>query len=78
MKEATNTFSGGMIKDLNPLTTPNSVLTDCINGTIVTYNGDEMALQNEAGNTKITNQYILFELPTGSDKIIFYKDEIKE
>ena len=35
------------------MTTPNNVLTDCINGTFVTFNGDELALQNDAGNTKI-------------------------
>ncbi len=52
-KEAVNTFSGGLNYDLNPITTPNSVLTECINGTFITFNGDELALQNDAGNTKI-------------------------
>jgi hypothetical protein len=53
-KEAVNTFSGGLNYDLNPITTPNNVLTECINGTFVTFNGDELALQNDAGNTKIS------------------------
>jgi hypothetical protein len=53
-KEATNTFSEGLNFDLNPLTTPNNVLTDCVNGTFITFNGDEMSLQNDAGNTKIS------------------------
>ena len=52
-KEAVNTFSNGLVYDLNPITTPNNVLTDCVNGTFVTFNGDELALQNDAGNTKI-------------------------
>lgn len=39
-----------MIKDLNPLTTPNSVLTDVLNGTIITFNGNEFVLQNDMGN----------------------------
>jgi hypothetical protein len=39
--------------DLNPLTTPNSILTDCLNGTIITYNGNEFVLQNDMGNCKI-------------------------
>lgn len=52
-KETISTFSGGLNYDLNPITTPNNVLTDCINGTFVTFNGDELALQNDAGNTKI-------------------------
>lgn len=52
-QETINTFSEGLNYDLNPLTTPNNVLTDCINGTFITFNGDELALQNDAGNTKI-------------------------
>jgi hypothetical protein len=30
--------------DLNPITTPNSTLTHCLNGTIITYNGNEHVL----------------------------------
>ena len=30
--------------------TPNTVLTDCLNGTLITYNGDEFVLQNDMGN----------------------------
>ena len=52
-KEAVNTFNNGLNFDLNPLTTPNDVLTDCINGTFITFNGDELALQNDAGNIRI-------------------------
>lgn len=52
-QEATNTFNDGMIKDMNPLTTPNTVLTDCINGTLITYNGNEFVLQNDMGNYKL-------------------------
>ena len=39
--------------DLNPLSTPNNVLTDCINGTFITYNGNEFSLQNDQGNYKL-------------------------
>lgn len=52
-KEAVNSFDGGLNYDLNPITTPANVLTDCVNGTFITFNGDELALQNDAGNTKI-------------------------
>lgn len=52
-KEAINTFSEGLNYDLNPITTPNNLLTDAVNGTFITFNGDELALQNDAGNTKI-------------------------
>lgn len=61
-KEAVNTFNDGLNYDLNPITTPDSILTDCVNGTFITFNGDEMALQNDAGNTKIfiptLNKYV--------------------
>ena len=40
-KEATNTWSEGLVMDLNPVSTPNTVLTDCVNGTIITYDGNE-------------------------------------
>ncbi len=38
------------MKDTNLLTTPNNVLTDCLNGTTITYNGKEFVLQNDMGN----------------------------
>ena len=52
-KETVNSFDGGLNYDLNPITTPANVLTDCVNGTFITFNGDELALQNDAGNIKI-------------------------
>lgn len=75
-KEAVNTFNDGLNYDLNPITTPNTILTDCVNGTFITFNGDELALQNDSGNTKIlisgeTDKYV--ELSPG-----FYPLGIKE
>lgn len=52
-QQVTNTFTGGLNTDLHPLTTPNDVLTDCINGTVITYNGNEFILQNDMGNYKL-------------------------
>jgi hypothetical protein len=52
-QEQINTFNGGLVYDLNPLVTPNSVLTDAVNGTFITFNGNELSLQNDAGNTVI-------------------------
>ena len=49
-QEATNGFSKGLNMDLNPISTPNEILTDCLNGTIITYNGNEWNLQNDMGN----------------------------
>ena len=49
-QEGNNTFTDGLIQDLNPINTPNKVLTDNLNGTIITYDGNEYSLQNDRGN----------------------------
>lgn len=49
-QEQNNTFTEGLIQDLNPINTPNTVLTDNLNGTIITYDGNEFSLQNDRGN----------------------------
>ena len=48
--QATNSWKDGLNKDLNPVVTPNTVLTDNLNGTFITYNGNEFCLQNDKGN----------------------------
>lgn len=54
-QEVISVFSDGLMTDLNPINTPKSVLTDCLNGTLVTYNGNEFILQNDMGNYKLEN-----------------------
>lgn len=49
-QNTTNTFADGLNYDLHPIVTPNSVLTDNLNGTFITYNGNEFCLQNDRGN----------------------------
>lgn len=53
-QNATNVWKDGLNKDLNPMNTPNTVLTDNLNGTFVTYNGNELSLQNDMGNVRVT------------------------
>ena len=57
-QETTNSFQDGLIMDLNPLVTPNNVLTNCLNGTIVTYNGNENVLQNDMGNGRVETAFL--------------------
>ena len=57
-KEAINTFNEGLIMDLNPLTTPNNVVTNCLNGTLITYNGNEFVLQTDMGNGEVHTAYL--------------------
>ena len=52
-QEQANTFSEGINYDMNPLVMNNKALSDCVNGTLVTFNGDELALQNDGGNATI-------------------------
>lgn len=52
-KEAINTFSEGLITDISPISSQNNTLSYCLNGTFITYNGNEFVLQNEMGNSKI-------------------------
>lgn len=81
-KSTTNTFTGGLNLDLNPLNTPSDILTDCVNGALITFNGDELILQNDAGNSKITiyyptatlyNEYISYR----NGSIVYTEDEEK-
>ena len=59
--QAQNTFNEGMVLDNHPLMTPNTVLTDALNATLVTMNGNEMVLQNDMGNARVKNA----KLPPG-------------
>lgn len=56
-----NSFTGGINTDLHPMLQPNDTLTDCLNGTLITYNGNENMLQNDMGNYELKNA----KLPAG-------------
>ena len=49
-KAATNEFSKGLNLDLNPISQPSNSLSYCLNGTLITYDGNEFNLQNDMGN----------------------------
>lgn len=51
--ETTNTFQKGLMTDFNPLVTPDGVTTNCLNGTLITANGNENVLQNDLGNARV-------------------------
>ena len=56
--EALNTFNEGMIMDLNPLVTPNDVMTNALNATLITMNGNENSLQNDMGNGRVETAFL--------------------
>jgi len=53
MKQASNSFTKGLMLDIHPSAVQNTQLTDALNATMITYNGNEMMLQNDMGNTLI-------------------------
>ena len=53
IRASKNTFNGGLVMDLAPDTTPNEVLTSALNATLVTFNGNELQLQNDMGNGRV-------------------------
>lgn len=55
-QEQTNTFEDGIMTDMHPLSANTSTMTDALNATIVTYNGNEMILQNDMGNTTLVDK----------------------
>lgn len=54
-EETSNQFSDGLLMDLHPLLSPNTALTDNLNGTFITYDGNEYVLQNDRGNYPLKN-----------------------
>ena len=60
-KQSENGFSKGLVMDSHPINADNNSLQGCLNGTLVTFNGNEMILQNDMGNGKVETAY----LPSG-------------
>lgn len=61
MEQAVNTFNKGLVTDTNPLVQSTETMTDALNATFVTMDGDELVLQNDMGNRRVDNAY----LPSG-------------
>lgn len=51
--ETVNTFTKGLVSDKHPLTIGQDTMTDALNATLITYNGNEMILQNDMGNSRL-------------------------
>ena len=55
---AKNSFQKGLIMDFNPSDTQADCLTSALNATLLTFNGNEMALQNDMGNGRVETAYL--------------------
>lgn len=59
--QSDNSFNKGLNLDTNPIAVDNDTLTYCLNGTLITYNGNEFILQNDMGNGRVETA----KLPAG-------------
>ena len=44
IRKATNRFTKGLVMDFSPENTKNEVLTNALNATLLTFNGNELSL----------------------------------
>ena len=58
IKKSTNKFTKGLIMDFSPENTQNEVLTHALNATLLTFNGNEMSLQNDMGNGRVETAFL--------------------
>lgn len=55
IKEQINQFNGGLNLEANPLLITNTTLSDALNATVRSFNGNEYTLQNDLGNGRVHN-----------------------
>lgn len=55
---AKNTFAEGLIMDFAPDNTQATCMTSALNATLLTFNGNEMSLQNDMGNGRVETAYL--------------------
>ena len=55
---AKNSFQEGLIMDFAPDNTQATCMTSALNATLLTFNGNEMQLQNDMGNGRVETAYL--------------------
>ena len=58
IRKATNKFTKGLVMDFSPENTQQEVLTHALNATLLTFNGNELSLQNDMGNARVETAYL--------------------
>lgn len=53
-----NVFSDGLVSDFAPDNTQATTFTSALNATLLTFNGNEMSLQNDMGNARVESAYL--------------------
>lgn len=65
MEQAVNSFIKGLQSDTHPMAQGNETMSDALNATIITSNGNEVILQNDMGNRRVNNAF----LPSGYEPV---------
>lgn len=76
---AKNTFAEGLVMDFAPDNTQATTLTSALNATLLTFNGNEMSLQNDMGNGRVETAYLqrgMFRLELVNLEILFIQYRI--
>ena len=58
MEQAVNQFNKGLQMDTNPMVQDSGTLSDALNATFITMNGDEVILQNDMGNRRVDGAFL--------------------
>ena len=58
IRKATNKFTKGLVIDFSPENTQAEVLTHALNATLLTFNGNELSLQNDMGNARVETAFL--------------------
>ena len=58
IRKTTNRFTKGLVMDFSPENTKNELLTHALNATLLTFNGNELSLQNDMGNARVETAYL--------------------
>ena len=58
IRKAVNKFTKGLVMDFSPENTQNEVLTNALNATLLTFNGNELSLQNDMGNGRVETAHL--------------------
>lgn len=69
MQIAKNNFTEGLVMDLSPEVTQNNCLTNALNATYITMNGNELQLQNDMGNAKFGAYLPAGYVPLGTTQL---------
>ena len=58
IRKAVNKFNKGLVMDFSPENTQNELLTHALNATLLTFNGNELSLQNDMGNARVETAFL--------------------